>query len=61
MMERFVCTKIKDTTECFDDRFPCTKDNCNRLHVYNWLKLHILYVHTNMDKTRFMELLMDGG
>jgi hypothetical protein len=29
--------------------------------VYNWLKLYILYIHTNMDKTRFMEFLMDGG
>ena len=35
-MERFV-QKIKDRTECFDDHFPCTKDDCNRLHVYNWL------------------------
>jgi putative transposase len=59
-MERFV-QKIKDRTECFDDHFPCTKDDCNRLHVYNWLKLYILYIHTDMDKTKFMELLMDGG
>ena len=59
-MERFV-QKIKDRTECFDDHFPCTKDDCNGLHVYNWLKLYILYIHSDMDKTKFMELLMDGG
>jgi hypothetical protein len=59
-MKRFV-QEIKDRTECFDDHFPCTKNHCNRLHVYNWLKLYILYIHTNMNKTRFMELLMDGG
>ena len=48
-MERFV-QKIKDRTKCFDDHFPCTKNDCNRLHVYNWLKLYILYIHTDMDK-----------
>jgi putative transposase len=61
LMERFI-QKIKDRTECFDDHFPCTKkDGCNILHVYNWLKLYILYVHTNMDKTRFIHFLMDAG
>jgi hypothetical protein len=24
---------FKDRTECFDDHFPCTKQNCNRQHV----------------------------
>jgi putative transposase len=61
LMERFI-QKIKDRTECFDDHFPCTKkDGCNILHVYNWLKLYILYVHTNMDKTRFIQFFMDAG
>jgi len=60
LMERFI-QKIKDRTECFDDHFPCTKAGCNILHVYNWLKLYILYVHTNMDKTRFIQLLIDAG
>lgn len=60
LMERFI-QKIKDRTECFDDHFPCTKTGCNILHVYNWLKLYILYVHTNMDKTRFIQFLMDAG
>ena len=31
------------------------------IYVYNWLKLYILYIHTKMDKTRFMEFLMNGG
>ena len=60
LMERFI-QKIKDRTECFDNNFPCRQINCNILHVYNWLKLYILYVHTNMDKTRFIQFLMDGG
>jgi hypothetical protein len=59
-MERFI-QKKKDRTECFDDHFPFTKEGCNILHVYNWLKLYILYVHTNMDKTRFIQFLIDAG
>jgi putative transposase len=57
-MERFV-QKIKDRTECFDDHFPFRKNVCNRLHMHNWLKLCILYIHTDMVKTRFMEFLME--
>ena len=30
---------IKDRTECFDEYFPCQKDNCTLEHVRNWLKL----------------------
>ncbi len=38
---------------CFDDHFPCRKkENCDRqhMHVWNWLKLFALYLHTEMDK-----------
>jgi putative transposase len=31
---------IKDRTECFDDYFPCQKDNCTLEHVRNWLNLY---------------------
>jgi putative transposase len=44
LMERFV-QQIKDRTECFDDHFPCRKHNCNKQHVWNWLKLLVLYLH----------------
>ncbi len=37
IMERFI-QQIKDRRECFDDHFPCRKENCNRKHVCNWLK-----------------------
>jgi hypothetical protein len=45
-MERFI-QQIKDRTACFDDHFPCNKEEeCNRNHVSsNWLKLFILYLH----------------
>ena len=32
----------KDRTECFDDYFPCRKDNdCKQKHVMNWLGLFV--------------------
>jgi len=61
MMERFI-QHIKDRTECFDDHFPCRKPDCDRQHIWNWLKLFVLYIHMDMDRIRFMIfLVMDGG
>lgn len=61
LMERFI-QHIKDRTECFDDHFPCRKQGCDRQHVWNWLKLFVLYFHMGMDRTRFMMFLArDGG
>ena len=61
VMERFI-QHIKDRTECFDDHFPCRKENCNRQHVWNWLKLFILYLHMRRDRVQFMTFLVrDGG
>lgn len=61
LMERFI-QHIKDRTECFDDYFPCRKENCDRQHVWNWLKLFLLYLHMGTDRVRFMTFLVrDGG
>ena len=61
LMERFV-QQIKDRTECFDDHFPCRKYNCNKQHVWNWLKLFILYLHIGKYRIQFITFLMtDGG
>jgi transposase-like protein len=61
VMERFI-QHIKDRTECFDDHFSCRKPDCDRQHIWNWLKLYLLYIHMNMDKTRFMTFFaMDRG
>ena len=61
LMERFV-QQIKDRTECFDDHFPCRKHNCNNQHVWNWLKLFILYLHIGKYRIQFITfLLTDGG
>ena len=62
LMERFI-QQIKDRTECFDDHFPCRKrEECDRKHVWNWLRLFVLYLHMGMDRLLFtMVLMMDGG
>jgi putative transposase len=61
IMERFI-QHIKDRTECFDDHFPCRKENCDRQHVWNWLKLFMLYLSTGMNRSKFTTLLItDGG
>ncbi len=42
-IERTIQYIIKDRTECFDDYFPCRKDNndCKLKHVMNWLGLFV--------------------
>jgi putative transposase len=60
LMERFV-QRIKDRTECFDDHFPCRKQNCNIQHVWNWLKLLVLYLHMDSDRIQFITFLVLGG
>ena len=57
IMERFI-QYIKDRTECFDDHFPCRKPDCNMQHIRNWLKLFVLYIHMDTDRTRFMTFLV---
>jgi putative transposase len=34
---------IEDRTECFDDYFPCRKNDCKLKHVRNWLNLFTDY------------------
>src|SRR5215210_2043659 len=40
---------IKDRTECFDDYFPCRKENCKLKHVRNWLNLFVKYHNKEMN------------
>jgi putative transposase len=64
LMERFI-QHIKDRTEecCFDDHFRCRKkkENCDRQHVWNWLKMFLLYQNMAADRIRFMMFLIGGG
>jgi putative transposase len=43
IIERTMQYMIKDRTECFDDHFPCRKNDCKLLHVWNRLNLFIGY------------------
>jgi hypothetical protein len=63
IMERFIHQHIKYRTECFDDHFSCRKKgNCDRQHVWNWLKLFVLYLHIGTNRSKFTTFLArDGG
>ncbi len=37
---------IKDRTECFDDYFPCRKQNCKLEHIKQWINVYA-YHHNN--------------
>jgi putative transposase len=37
---------IKDRTECFDDYFPCRRQNCKLEHIKQWIKVYA-YHHNN--------------
>jgi putative transposase len=44
---------FKDRTECFDDYYPCfvkRKNNCDHLHVHNWIKLFIYLYNAKIRK-----------
>jgi putative transposase len=62
IMERFM-QYLKDRTEWFDYHFPCRrKPDCDRQHVWNWLRLFMLYLSTGINRSTFTTLLiMDGG
>jgi putative transposase len=34
---------LKDRLECFDDLFPCLKEECDREHVHNWISVFRFY------------------
>ena len=52
---------LKDRTECFDDHFPCQKEDCDMQHVWNWLKMFLLYQNMAADRIRFIMFLTGGG
>jgi putative transposase len=56
LMERFI-QQIKDRTECFDDHFPCRIRDCTKKHIWNWLKMFILFLQMKTDKIKFTYFL----
>jgi transposase-like protein len=62
LMERFIQYLKDRTDECSDDHFSCMKEGCDRQqHVWNWLKLFVLFLHMKMNRIRFMIFLIMGS
>ena len=48
LIERVILLiKFKDRTESFDDCYPCTKNDYNLEHVYNWIELLFVSMYNN--------------
>jgi putative transposase len=61
IMERAI-QYVKDRTECFDDYFPCNKDDCSKKHVINWFKVFTIYLNVRIDLSKFIRIFnYDGG
>ena len=62
LMER-VNQYFKDRIESFDDYYPCMqKDECNLLHVYNWLQFFVtMYNDTIYKNNYFINELNERG
>jgi len=43
VIESVISTQIKDMIRTFDNYFPCRKKVCMWEHVWNWIKLRILF------------------
>ena len=54
---------FKDRIESFDDYYPCMqKDECNLLHVYNWLQFFVtMYNDTTSKNNYFINELNERG
>ena len=53
-MER-VNQYFKDRSESFDDYYPCMqKDECNLLHVYNWIQFFVSMYNDTIYKNDFI-------
>ena len=56
LMER-VNQYFKDRTESFDDYYPCIRNECNLLHVHNWIQFFVsLYNYTIANNNYDFEL-----
>ncbi|HET9807834.1 MAG: hypothetical protein ACM3VV_07035 [Deltaproteobacteria bacterium] len=56
MIER-VNQYFKDRIENFDDYYPCMLDECNLLHVYNWIQFFVsMYNDTTTTRNNEFEI-----
>ena len=56
-MVRFV-QKIKERTECCDDKLPSRRYNCDRKQVCNWLNARVLYLHLGKGRLKFIQSIL---
>jgi len=64
LMER-VNQYFKDRTESFDDYYPCIGNECNLLHVHNWIQFFVsMYNNTTTTTTttnNYFQYEFNGG
>jgi putative transposase len=53
LMER-VNQCFKDTTESFDDYYPCMQNECNLCHVYNWIQFFVSMYNDTIANNTFI-------
>ena len=53
LMER-VNQYFKDRTESFDDYYPCMQDECNLLHVHNWVHFFVSLYNDTIYKNNYL-------
>jgi len=59
LMER-VNQYFKDRIESFDDYYPCMQNDCNLLHVHNWIQFFVsMYNDTTTRNNEFEIKLME--
>ena len=59
-MER-VNQYFKDRTENFDDFYPCIRNECNLLHVYNWIQFFVTMYNDTTFENYFIDELNGRG
>ena len=62
LMKRFN-QYFKDRTESFDDYCPCMQDDCNLLHVHNWVHFFVSVYNDTIYKNNnyFVITLQERG
>jgi putative transposase len=61
LIER-VMQYFKDRTESFDDYYPCIqKDECNLLHVHNWIQFFVTMYNDTTFENYFINELNERG
>jgi putative transposase len=60
LMER-VNQYLKDRIKCFDDYYPCIRNECNLFHVYNWIQFFVSMYNDITFENYFINELNDRG